>query len=371
MILKFSFQNEIHRCSEPPLSFAELSTFLANMFKSSLPQTYDLYYRNAEGQNIPLKTEEDYETLKGLDSSKAIKVLIVENGQNSNSIQQDKKVEAEGDYEVIGQANEAEKNQKKEEAQKVPQEESTNFLDKITRDITKHYVLPELTRIHGEIPHVSMVEATVKIALCQTLPTVFVNARDNLASQGLIRLTGNQPMPNQQNQPMPNQQNQQRPQQSISSKIEEKGVAVLGKVWKTLGELPDTAVKLTDKVANQIYRVVDNKPREENKDSLLEENPERREKKGGDFFNTFTNKLLQLPSSTVSFADNLAQKISGDPYVLVEEGKYPKSVVDKANQLKTIFPDQDNKEMLEYIQRLPKEITVEQVASLYADFKKI
>jgi len=337
MILKFSFQNEIHRSSEPPQTFSSLSTFLSNMFQASLPESYDLFYVNFEGQNILLSSDEDYEVLKGLASAKAVKVLIVAKGEKP---EENPKAQEESEYEVIAEANEPEQKEDK----KVVQEESKDILDKIAQDITKAYVLPDLMQINGEIPHESMIQKTVRDSLYQHLPSIMFHVRDTLTKQGLIKLPNIQPV----HIPV---QNQRR---------EEKGEDIFGKVWKTLGGIPDTAVKFTDKVATKIFgETVDVGGQNEGKEDK------------GEFLGSMTKTLNNLSSQASSMADTLAHKLTGDPYVLTAEGRYPRSAVDKVSQLQLIFPEGDKKEMLDFVQKLPKEISIEQVASLYADFKNL
>jgi len=84
-----------------------------------------------------------------------------------------------------------------------------------------------------------------------------------------------------------------------------------------------------------------------------------------DFIDKVMNMIVELPSKAVDFVDNLARKIEGDPVVICAEGRYPKSVVDKGNYLKEIFRDADRKELLDFVERFPKEMSLNQIAEIW------
>jgi len=371
MIIKFSFQNEIHRTSEAPLTFASLPTFLTNMFKASLPESYDLFYVNPEGKNIPLNNEQDYETLRNLASLKAIKVLVVPKEHQPKDNSKSLEIHDNADYEVIHQDLESEKKEneaeKKIENKKLNQEESKGDLDRIATELTKIYVLPDLMQINGEIPNHSLIQKAVRDSLELHLPSIIFQAKSSLAQQGLIKL------PNiisssvsQQGEPS---------QKSQFSGLEEKGTEIFNQVIKAIGEFPGAAVKITDKVATKLANVMESKPKEVSQDqpadSINNPSDNAGKDKKEELIDTVTKTILNLPNSATSMADAFVRKLSGDPYILTEEGRYSKSALEKVNQLKVIFPEGEKKEMLEYVQRLPKELSVEQVASLYADYKNI
>jgi len=79
--------------------------------------------------------------------------------------------------------------------------------------------------------------------------------------------------------------------------------------------------------------------------------------------------LNEFPEKAAGFADNIAHQITGDPYVEVPEGRYPKSIVEKASQLKEFFPESERKELLEFVTKFPKEITLDEIAHHYANTK--
>jgi len=84
-----------------------------------------------------------------------------------------------------------------------------------------------------------------------------------------------------------------------------------------------------------------------------------------DFLDKVMNMIVELPGKAVDFVDNIARKIEGDPLVVCAEGRYSKSVVDKAGFLKEVFSDADKKELLDFVERFPKEIPLNQIADLW------
>jgi hypothetical protein len=289
-------------------------------------------------------------------------------------LSKENEVIADSDYEVIGQAQEVEHKEQKEEEknqEKSMQEESKDILDKIAVELTKAYVMPDLLQIKGDLPHESLIQRTVRDTLNEYMPSILFSVRAKLTKQALIKLPNSAPINNMQEQ---NQEGQASQRNQLSS-LEEKGAVIFDKMWKAIGELPDAAVKITDKVASKLANVMDMNAKEGSQEQqpqpAAEVKSEDKEDSKPEFIDSVAKTLLKLPNTATSMADNFIHKLNGDPYILTAEGRYPKSVLEKANQLKTIFPEEDKKEMLEYIQKLPKEIQIEQAASLYADYKNI
>jgi hypothetical protein len=96
------------------------------------------------------------------------------------------------------------------------------------------------------------------------------------------------------------------------------------------------------------------------------------EEKGTNFFNKIKDigqaikgKVVDLPGKAMNALDEWSNKIEGDPYVVIEEGRYPKSVVDKANELKEVFVEEDMKTLLDFISKYPRTANLEQLAHAF------
>lgn len=80
MTIKICFDNQTHRISKSPSSYANLLQKVAEIFGNQLPQYWTLQYLDSDGDKIMLTTEEDYKTLleeEVANSSKAIRLFIL------------------------------------------------------------------------------------------------------------------------------------------------------------------------------------------------------------------------------------------------------------------------------------------------------
>jgi sequestosome 1 len=73
MSIKVIFDKEIHSYKGEMHRFSELLAYITKSFRQ-LPKTFNLYYRDAEDDQITLSCEEDFAAL--LESSKTPKIFI-------------------------------------------------------------------------------------------------------------------------------------------------------------------------------------------------------------------------------------------------------------------------------------------------------
>lgn len=100
------------------------------------------------------------------------------------------------------------------------------------------------------------------------------------------------------------------------------------------------------------------KPRNEEKSSIFD----HVKKFGADI----KKHISEIPNVAKAAIDELSGKNEDkDPIVQIEEGRYPKSVVEKAINLQEFFPEANKKELLDFIIRFPNYATLEQLADAY------
>jgi len=359
------------------------------MFREALPKNYSLTYLTNEGQSVALKTEQDYEGLKALAASKAIKVVITEEEgepQVEQAIHEQKPVQMDAsEYEVIGHPVEEEpiKQEPVEPIKEEPVEEepikevaaprvepveerkieAVDVLAKVSEELTQAYVLPMLETYGENLPETSLIStifqeklrAHMPILLAQVRETVLKQQSSNIQSQKISypQLDG------------PNVQGQE--QVIYQGQASEEKKDLIGKVLQVINDLPDVALRALSDLPDKASKAFNEFPEKASK--ALNEFPEKASKALNELPDKASKALGDLPEKVANFADNAAHQISGDPYVEVLEGRYPKSIVEKANQLKEFFPDSDKKELLDFVTKFPKEISLDEIAHHYANTK--
>ena len=78
MVLKFCFNNQIHRISTLPTSFEALVSYVSYLFTGQLPKRWILQYVDSDGDSIMLSDDYGFNCLIGeLNNKRSIKVLVV------------------------------------------------------------------------------------------------------------------------------------------------------------------------------------------------------------------------------------------------------------------------------------------------------
>jgi len=348
MVLKFSFANEIHRCSEFPTQFDQLHNFLASTFKAQLPEKYQLrYVLPGTEAELVVANQKDYDELLKLDSSKPIKITIheaisfVDNGKGLIS-----------DYEYLGE-------NKNVEAQGVV-EENAPGLEKIVEQMSESVIVPQVNK---QLPYFSIVPSQpqgenirqiVKECIKEQIPFIISQVKDAILKE--LR-AGPQAQP------------------QVKDLII-KEVHVEGKK----GQHADNAFYKKNDEPEDFYKPEYIKPvdhdfaeakhNHHNEEEIIE--LQVQEEKGNAFFakikdigQAIKGKVVDLPGKAMNALDDWSHKIEGDPYVVIEEGRYPQSVVDKANGLKEVFIEENLKTLLDFIYRYPRTANLEQLAHAF------
>lgn len=313
MILKFCYKNEIRRCSELPKDYESLLLFLQNTFKSDLPKNFRLHYLLPESdQETSLNSQQTYETLLKTESLKAAKVFITEVSE------EDQDHLGVSGYDVI--------------SKEVEQQEKPS-LEEIVKNVAESVVVPQVQKL----PYFSympmqdeQIQRMVRDAIKDQIPTIVSRVKDAVLQElrPLILAQGNQPVAGEQREVPKN--------------------VVIEEVQHLEDNRPLQAEEQkAEGVANDI------KIPKNHKRDLLD-----RIKKIG-------TALKELPEKAKTALDDWSHKIEGDAYVQIEEGKYPKSVVEKADLLKEVFIDESRKELLEFVKKYPRSVPIEQLAHLY------
>jgi ElaB/YqjD/DUF883 family membrane-anchored ribosome-binding protein len=387
MILKFCYQNEIHRSSDAPAEYGHLRVFLKSMFREALPKNYSLSYLTNEGQSIALKTEQDYEGLKALAASKAVKVVITaEEGepQIEEAVPEQKPVQMDvSDYEVIGHPLEEEpiKQEPVEAIKEEPVEELikevaaprvepveerkievVDVLSKVSEELTQAYVLPMLQTYGENLPETSLISTIFQEKLRAHMPILLAQVRETVLKQqsgvesqkiSYPKLDG------------PNVQGEE--QVIYQGQAGEEKNDLVGKVLKVINDLPDVALRALNDLPDKASKAFNDLP--ENASKAFNEFPEKASKAFNEFPEKASKALNEFPEKAANFVDNVAHQISGNPYVEVLEGRYPKNIVERANQLQEFFPESDKKELLDFVTKFPKEISLDEIAHHYANTK--
>jgi len=411
MILKFCYQNEIHRSSDAPVECGNLHAFLQSMFKDSLPKYYSLTYLTNEGQSVALKTEQDYENLKVLAANKAIKVIITaeeSEPQVEKIVPEEKNIRMDSsDYDIIAHPQNEEEPVKEEVA---PQAEPVEQVEKIERvervepveerkvepvvdvlanvseELTKAYVLPMLETLGTNLPDTSLINSIVQEKLRAQMPLLLVQVRETVLKHSAPRVHGDVSQkisypqldaPLDENVVYQGQRNEEEKQDFVGKVLDamndlsEKALKALGdlpdKTRRAFNELPDKASKAWNEFPEKAQKAWNDLP--ENASKAWNEFPEKASKALNEFPEKASKALNEFPEKAAGFADNIAHQITGDPYVEVPEGRYPKSIVEKASQLKEFFPESETKELLDFVTKFPKEITLDEIAHHYANTK--
>jgi len=344
MIIKFCYQNEIHRCSDPPSDFFLLKFFLTKMFQAGLPRNFVLSYVNPEGETLPLDSKEDYEALQSKEYNKPVKVVITEVKEEIDDDQI-------SEYEMMPE--------KQPEEVQAEEKEVKDLMEEITEEVTKVHVVPKVQKLEGEIPQEEQVRKIVRETLEEQMPFIIARLKANSSIQESLRSDVSE-----QKKPLQYNWNQ---------------IGLYPYYQSILQSIPDEMKVAHSQAQSEAQPQEEKNPYipevKENNEPHQEEVEEKEEKKEGKpspkIFSKVKKAFVEFPMKAAGFVDNLTHKISGDPYVECAEGKYPKSVVEKVESLQEVFEDADKKEMLNFVSKLPKEIPLFQIGDLFAIHKQM
>jgi hypothetical protein len=357
MILKFCFQNEIHRCSDPPVSFDSLRIFLLNTFKTSLPSQFDLYYVNSQGQKVFLNTEEDYQALKK-SPTETIKIFIVEKEPKSEYIpphlRQKKLGIDNNDYEVVLDSpdikREIEISADEEEkallvSPKKEQEALDDVFERLSDDMTKIHVIPQLQKVQNEPLQQEEIKKIVRDVLREQMPYIVAQVKETLVRENLSA------MPNNVSTNTYYETQRIFPSQNSGSNYEQKI------------DFQPNPIRTETMPIQQEERP---QPQGNSQTGVFNQTQERKP----DFFDSMFSMLDSFSKKAVEALNDFSHNLDGDPNILCAEGKYPQSVVHKAYKLQEIFPEESKKNLLDFVQKYPKEMTLDQLTEQFVISKQ-
>jgi len=392
MIIKFCFQEEIHRTSEPPQDFSAFAPFLAKMFTTkTLPQRYTLSCSTPDGQIISLNSQEDYEVLKNRNYKKPVKIFIIAEPETStleltqeNSSPEEVNIEFEtSQNQVFSGTLDLEEKIKDLEIQecvsiaqegiytsyyKMPEEtidskEDPSHNDKINsilfskegslendrklansfyyeppRDLEQECL--QKTREANRALNETEIKNIVRETIEQQMPVMYAQFKQALLNEGFIQRPSSYPTgQQQQQQPIyPSYNYSYQPPQYYHQQ-------------------PQPQYYQARHIPQRYYQQHIPHP---------QYYQQKQEQENPDLFGKVMNVISYLPGKAVNMVDNFAKIIEGDPYIDIPEGKYPRSVVDRVIHLKQLFPEAPKKDLLEFVQRFPKETSLDQLIEYWS-----
>jgi hypothetical protein len=354
MIVKFSYKDEMYRSSNPPLNLAALRAFLVSTFKTQLPENFNVFYTIPDqNENFPLNSEEDYENFLKIQSPKPIKVFITENQavEQKEDVSSPKNVEERKRSDSYGfidqQEAQAPKDSYPEEVKvnrdEVPVAQNNLRLENLIENMSESVITskvqkyPYFARGLEEPNQEEHIRKIVKEAIREELPSIMAQLKEEI----LKELRPVQPVVQAPVQPYVQQV---RPVEVVS-KVEEKKVHV---------EPEEPHVERPRRIFYQ------GEHDEENHEVPVlknETNPLM------DQVKKLGNVLRLFPEKAKGFIEDLT--VIGDPYTVTEHGKYQKSVVDKANGMKELFPEEELKMFLDLVNKYSRQVTLEQMINVY------
>jgi len=76
-------------------------------------------------------------------------------------------------------------------------------------------------------------------------------------------------------------------------------------------------------------------------------------------------QLLEIPEAAVDLLDDFSQMFEGDPNLFFAGKRYPKSVIIRTKHIMEIFPDSNLQYVVNYVKRMPKNLSLDEVLELY------
>jgi len=334
MIFKFCFKNEIHRCSEPPSDFPSLLSLLKSTFKAELPKNFSLYYIvPGTEQQVSLTSQESYESLLNTNDSKTVKIFITEAEDRLNS----------SEYDVISAP------QKNEDILEEFKTGDKQSLEKVVQNVTEAAVnqqvqkLPYFSYMPMQDEHL---QKMIRDIVQEQIPAIVSKVKE-LVLQELRPLVAN------------------RQEQVIQQDLPKVGEKIIEQEFVVQKEVNPKSIfedylqgNFEFSKENQIdadYPIKISKMEER-------ENIFDKIKKIGA---SIKEKVAEFPENAKNALDDWSHKIEGDPNVQIEEGKYPKSVIEKADSLKEVFIDESRKDLLEFVKKYPRTVNLEQLAHMF------
>jgi len=214
-----------------------------------------------------------------------------------------------------------------------------DIMEKLAEDLTKVNIMPKLEGMDVDETHVKTV---VSETLKDMMPLIISHVKDALHAQNGFKFV---PNPRDRNYSVEFASHPVEGQSKFELQFNEfkkQGKIFLDKALDKLSTIPEKLSTIPEKLS-----------------ALPDKMPGVME------------KIKEFPGKIPGAIDTLNHQISGDPYVLCAEGRYPKSVVAKGYQLKEIFSEEDTKGLLEFVSHMPGEADLAQLADVFAAYKQL
>ena len=311
MIIKFCFNNEIHRCTQPPMDHDALIPFLKSMFRGDLPASFSLFSLTSDGQRVPLVSQEDYQRIlnsKGAETIKLYIEAIEEISFDDTEIIQKRaesacRTESEG-YEVM--------------IEPVSSSSAKTKSKQIIDDMEFDGIVEDQQREEIENSLMSIIESRLYGSISQDHE--ILDDQQTLLKR-LVQETMKEKMP------------------QIISELK--------------GENTDEGLYKASPFEEELIQIEFVKPSRKS-------NSKSKSKK------SVADTLRELGKLIKEALSDISQGIEGDPNEFYAARRMPRSVAQKATKIKEIFPEGRPEDIADFVLGLPRDFTTNELAELYA-----
>jgi len=341
MILKFCFDNEIHRCTRPPTSFADLKPFLSSMFHSGLPSNPIIYYLDSNNSKIYISDEETYQCLLKSDQGNSIKLYIAQQDIISEGSEG-----TDGD-EIIDSVI---------DSIAIPEGASDDDYEVMSEDpSSQNQILPEKPEEDQEVEEIVEIQVVKEVVEEEKLCKEEEAKEEQPVIERIIMETA-----------------ESRVYESVKNSYE----ILQDQETRLMEIVRDTLVKEMPNIVTEVHRKMEEQYQQQECSQIVYTKGPAKKKSQNPNMNAFLASLRnfgllvkknfsEIPDATMDIIDDLVQFIEGDSNMMYAGRKYPKSVCMKAKQMKEVFPDVEEAHLAEFIKRLPARLTLDQIIDTY------
>jgi len=345
MILKFCFDNEIHRCTRPPTSFAELKPFLSSMFHSGLPSNPLLYYLDSNNGKVFISDEETYQSLFKSDQGSSLKLYIMQQDIISEGTDEDYDDEIiDSVIDSIAHPESPRSSQSSDDEYEVMSEHPSS----------QNQILPEKPVEEDQAVHVvndeALEEEVQEIIEIQAVKEIEeeVKTEEQGGIERIIMETA-----------------ESRVYESVKNNYE----ILQDQETRLMEIVRDTLVKEMPSIVSEVHKKFEE---QETIQQICTNKKIKKNKNMDSFLASLRNfgllikkNFAEIPDATMDIIDDLVQFVEGDSNMMYAGRKYPKSVCIKAKQMNEIFPDVHPSQLAEFIKMLPARFTLDQIIDTY------
>ena len=311
MIIKFCFNNEIHRCTQPPMDYDALIPFLKSMFRGDLPASFSLFSLTSDGQRVPLVSQEDYQRILNSKGAESIKLYI----EAVEEVSFD-------DTEII--------QKRAESACRTESEGYEVMIEPVSSSSSK----PKDKIIIDDMDFDGIVEAQQREEIENSIMSVIESRLNDSISQDHEILEDKQTL--------------------LKRLVEETMKEKMPQIMLELrGENTDGGLYKASAFQEEEIQIAFLKPVRKNKS-----NPKSKA--------SIAAKFRELKKLIKEALSDISQGIEGDPNEFYAARRMPRSVAQKATKLKEVFPEGRPEDIADFVLGLPKDFTTDELVELYA-----